>query len=192
MVNKTIRKAKKCASKLCIPAIGPLRHARFEVHCDASFGAHDNGASHAGYIVFLVGDNGKYIPLSWQSRKIKRVVKSTHAAETLAMVDAMEAAFYYRKFLLEILQMKDSVSNFPITCKTDNRALYDSAHTSTQILDKRLRIETSIIRELLDRGEVHKLDWIPTSHQIADGLTKRGVPSSKILDHVGVTRVPLP
>ena len=145
LVNKTIRKVKKTQSQLLIPELGPLENAHLTVYCDASFGALDNGSSQGGYVVYLVGKNKKYIPVSWQSRKIKRVVKSTQAAETLAMVDAMEASIYHRKFLLDMLRLDDVPTNLPIICKTDNKALFDSAHSSTQILDKRLRIETSII-----------------------------------------------
>merc|ERR1712237_40846 len=114
--------------------------------------------------------------------RVKRVVKSTQAAETLALVDTMEACVYLRKFILEVLQLEDAPLTIPIVCKTDNKGLYESAYTSTQILDKRLRIETAMIREMLDQGLIQKLDWIPTSHQVADGLTKRGVLSSKVLD----------
>ena len=77
-------------------------------------------------------------------------------------------------------------------CKTDNAAEYDSAYSSTQILDKRLRIETAIIREMLEKKIVHKLEWIPTAVQIADCLTKRGVSSSKVLDQICEPRIPLP
>ena len=192
LINKTIRKAKKAASQLVLPSLGYLNDAKFIVYCDASFGTHGNGASHGGYIIFLAGNNKEYAPIAWQSRKIKRIVKSTQAAETLSMVDAMEACVYYRKFLLEVLKMDDISSNLPIICKTDSRALCDSSYSSTQILDKRLRIETAIIREMIEKNSIHQLDWVPTSCQIADGLTKKGVPSSKILDHVGASRNNLP
>ena len=192
MINKTIRKVKKYPAQLFIPNLGSLCGLRLEVCCDASFAGHSNGVSQGGYIIYLVGNNNQYVPISWQSRRIRRVVKSTHAAETLAMVDAMEAAVFFRQLMLEVTQSKDIPSNIPIVCSTDNKSLYDSAYTSTQILDKRLRIETAIIREMLDQGVIHQLKWIPTSQQIADGLTKRGVPAPKILGHFGVARVSLP
>ena len=191
-INKTIRKVKKQASKLVVPNLGDITKARIQAYCDASFGSHMNGSSHGGYIIYLVGNNENYVPVAWQSRKIKRVVKSTHAAETLATVDALEASIYYRRLLLEMLRLEDIPNNIPISCKTDSKALYSSAHTSTQILDKRLRIENAIIREMLEEKSVRDLSWIPTTSQIADGLTKRGVSSSKILDHIGDARVPLP
>ena len=143
-------------------------------------------------MIFLVGANHKHVPVAWQSQRVKRVVKSTQAAETLALVDTMEACVFFRSFLLETLQLKDEPHAIPIVCKTDNKGLYESAYSSTQILDKRLRIETAIVREMLEQGIVQKLEWIPTSLQLADGLTKRGVLSSKVLDHFSGSRVALP
>ena len=191
-INKTARKAKKIASKLLIPNIGSFANMKLVGYCDASFAALPNGGSQCGYVIFLLGDNGEYVPISWQSQKIKRVVKSTHAAETLAMVDTMEACAYYRQYIIELLRVDDKPDNVPIVCKTDNTAVYDSAYSSTQIPDKRLRIETAIIREMLEQKIVHKLEWIPTAVQIADGLTKRGVSSCKVLDHICEPRMPLP
>ena len=62
--------------------------------------------------------------------------------------------------------------------------LYDAVHSTTQILDKRLRIKMAILREMVDRGEIAEISWIPTDKQIADSLTKKGVPSFKILQFI--------
>ena len=86
-----------------------------------------------GAIHFYVGSNNKYMPIAWQSNPIKIVVKSTLAAEILAMVDMSEAWLFYRKLLLELLQLKDKTENIKILCKTDNSSLYDSLHSTTQI-----------------------------------------------------------
>ena len=66
-------------------------------------------------------------------------------------------------------------------CKTDNSCLYDAVLSTTQILDKRLRIEMATLREMIDRGEIAEIAWIPTDRQIADALIKKRVPSFKIL-----------
>ena len=142
-----------------------------------------DGVSQGGYIIFLVGNNNQYMPIAWQSQRIKRIVKSTLGAETLAMVDLTEACFYYRKLILDLLQLEDHPTNIKITCKTDNSCLYDAMHSTTQIFDKKkkLRIEMAIFREMADRGEIAEISWIPTDKQTADSLTKKGVPSFKIL-----------
>ena len=97
------------------------------------------------------------------------------------MVDLAEACIFYKTFLCELLHIEDS-SKIPVICKTDNSGMYDCTHSSTQALDKRLRIEISILREMLSKREIDEIIWIPTDCQLADSLTKRGVPSYKILD----------
>ena len=160
--------------------MGNLEHLKIV----ASFANLADGGFQGGYILFLVGNNNKYLPIAWQSKHIRKVVKSTLAAETLAMVDMSKASLFYRKLLLELLQLKDEIDNIKIICKMDNSCLYDSVHTSTQILDKRLCIEMAILREMVDRKEIVEITWIPTDEQVADSLTKKGVPSFKILGFI--------
>ena len=104
--------------------------------------------------------------------------------ETLAMVDLAEACIFFRKFLLEILLLKDNSDNIKIFCKTDSSYLYDLVHSSTQILDKRLHIEMAILREMIKRKEIAEITWILTDVKIANSLTKKGVPSFKILGFI--------
>ena len=143
--------------------------------------ANVNGAeSQGGHIVYATNDEIG-IPLAWQSHKLKRVVKSTHAAETLAMVDAAESAVFLRAMILDFLGCQNKPNILPVECRTDSAALQCAVHSSTQILDKRLRIETAILREMVARGEIDALKWVPTCNQPADALTKFGVKSSSIL-----------
>ena len=183
-LNRIIKKAKKEKSQIVIPDLGNLENIKLVGYSDASFANLGDGGSQGGYIIFVVGDNKKYMPIAWQSRRIRRVVKSTLAAETLAMVDLAEACVFYRKLLLELLNLQNVKENIPIICNTDNSSLFDATHSTTQIQDKRLRIEMSILREMLNKGELKSMRWIPTDLQIADSLTKKGVPSFKILGYI--------
>ena len=158
--NRVVKKKK---SHINIPDLGNLKHLKIVAYSDASFGNLTDGSSQGGYIIFLVGSNDKYMPIAWQSKCVRRVVKSTLAAEILAMVDMAKACIFYRKLLLEILQVKDNIDNIKIFCKTDNSCVYDSAHSSTQILDKRLCIEMAILREMLERKEIAEITWVPTN-----------------------------
>jgi len=45
--------------------------------------------------------------------------------------------------------------------------------------DKRLRVELSMIREMVDKNEIN-IEWIVSGEQLADVLTKHGA-SSKAL-----------
>ena len=42
-------------------------------------------------------------------------------------------------------------------------------------------MKMAILRERHEGKEIAKISWVPTDTQIADSLTKKGVPSFKIL-----------
>ena len=75
---------------------------------DAAFANLKNGSSQGGFIIFLCKSDKNYAPISWKSRKIQRVVRSTLAAETLAMEEALEECYLIRstsKFITEMLKV---------------------------------------------------------------------------------------
>ena len=76
LVNKSARKAKKISSRLLIPNWGNHTGMKLIVYCDAALDL-TMADLKKGTLSFL------YIPISWQSPKIKRVGKSTLAAEIL-------------------------------------------------------------------------------------------------------------
>ena len=104
-VNKHIKKAKKEKSQVVIPNLGCSSELSIIGYSDASFANLDDGGSQGGYIIFVVGKNGKHFPLHWQSKRIRRVVKSTQASETLAMVDLAEVCVFYKTFICDLLHI---------------------------------------------------------------------------------------
>ena len=118
----------------------------------------------------------------WQSRKLRRVVKSAMAAETLVQVNAAEAAFWLAKVLNDIFY--DSSKTAPqtkIECFTDSHQLYDAVLSIRPIQDRRLHIDIAILQEMLKNKEIFKIEWVDSSHQLADSLTKAGASSAKLL-----------
>ena len=68
---------------------------------------------------------------------------------------------------------------------TDNDSLYETSSSTKQVLDRRLRVEISAIREMCERQEI-SLRWVDKKKQISDVLTKKGASSEclmKILQH---------
>ena len=57
----------------------------------------------------------KFVPISWKSKKIQRVVKSTLAAETLALIEALETCFMIRAIMLEIYKKSLIAKHFQST-----------------------------------------------------------------------------
>ena len=70
-----------------------LRECSLATYSDLPYINLDNGSSQGGFIIFLMDKTARLSPIMWQSKRISRVVKSTIATETLALVDAAEASF---------------------------------------------------------------------------------------------------
>ena len=124
----------KCL-KLKFPKLQQNGRYILKVYSDSSFNNLPNGGSQGGFIIFLCDSEDNGAPIQWQSKKIRRVAKSTLAAECLAMEDAVDAAFYLKCVLLEILQV--SVENVRVECFIDNKSLYDNLHSTPLMLRKR-------------------------------------------------------
>ena len=93
-LNKVIRAAKVIESKIKIRSI-PVKHLRFVGVHDAPHANLEGGASQQGHLILAVhaGITNCRVPvsvLSWQSKKIKRVVRSSLAAETCSMSTCQE------------------------------------------------------------------------------------------------------
>merc|ERR1712198_15773 len=141
----------------------------------------DGFSSAGGFIVFLVGENGNSCPLAWEAKKIRRVVKSTLAAETLAASDAVDSCYYLGNMLSEILFNVHGRNVIPITCYVDNYSLFENVHSTKNVNEKRLRIDLAALKELVKEGLV-SLKWLESCRQLSDCFTKRGVNTYKLID----------
>ena len=62
---------------------------------DASFNNNVDGSTHGGHLIFAMEtDTLKCCLISWKSGKIRRIARSTLAAETFAMIDGINAAVF--------------------------------------------------------------------------------------------------
>ena len=172
--TKAIRDLKSDDSWMKIPKLD-LKSLFITVYSDASFGNLSQGASQMGYIIFLHDKIGKSVPLSWVSKKIKRVARSTLTAETLAAVEAVDAAVGLKQAVEEVM----CCSLPPIKLIIDNKSLHDASNTTNVLADKRLMVDISALREMIDRNEVI-IQWTESEHQLADVLTKLGANYKKL------------
>ena len=156
-VNKTVQRVKPDLIKLMYPQLKNLKDCFLECYADASFGNLADGGSLWGggvYIIFLSSGSGDRCPLSWQSRKLKRMVKSTLAAETLALLDCAEAAVFLSSVMFELAEHR-----VPIKCYVDNKSLVESLHSSRLVDDKRLRIDMAVLKNMMDQNEITSVSW---------------------------------
>jgi len=159
------------------------------VFTDASLCNLNNGTgSTAGHIVWLVDTKGKCCPLFWHAGKIKRVVRSTIAAEALSLQEGLESAVYYRHMLAEVVGI--SPIEIPIIAYVDNKSVIEAVNSTKLVDDKRLRVDIAAISESLVRGEINEIKWCPGKIHLADCLTKRGSAGFELLEVLAGGRMP--
>ena len=146
-MNKVIRLVKGEVMRLKFPRIHNLERCTIEVFSDASFGNLQGEGSQGAIIAFMKDERGERCPLYWHTRKIRRVVKSTLAAETMALLEGAETGLYLGKILEEVLGLK----NIAVSCITDNRSLVESLYSTKKVEDKRLRIDMAVLVQMLER-----------------------------------------
>ena len=123
--------------------------------------------------MILLGDKeGNVCPIHWQSKKIKRGVKSTLAAECLALQEGSDAGFYIKTMLTDILKVEANDVGIEL--------LHESLHSSKTLEEKRLILDEAIMKDMMQKREINKVQWIEKKYQIADPLTK-GTASSEVL-----------
>ncbi len=181
--NKAVRKLNANQLHLHFPKGFDLKSCAIIVFCDASFANLPDRGSQGGHIIFLVDKAGLYCPLSWQSRRIRRVVNSTLAAECLAAVAAVEASVLLSATVKEFLyHATTETPQLAISVLCDNKSLVDAVHSSTTVENKRLQIDISVLRDMIHRKEISEFRWVPTQLQVANPLTKIGCSLQYLVD----------
>ena len=104
----------------------------------------------------------------------------TILGECLAQVEAAEACFLIKSQLAKLLQA--SKEEIITECITDSQSLQDICCSAKNIEDRRLRVDIVISREMLAKNEVNKIEWVETSSQLLDCLTKSGASTALLLD----------
>ena len=122
-VNKLFSNMKQNECKLICQKLGNDNDLRIIVYSDAAHGNLPNGGSQGRYIIFLCGDQNMCVPLNWEPKRIRRVVRSSLAAEALALSDALDDAVYLMNFFSEI--MFNNNYKIPIEIVIDNKSLYE-------------------------------------------------------------------
>ena len=166
-LGKTLRKLRQNNIQIKFVPLTDIGKCSIVVYSDASHANLKGSASQAGYVMFLVDSAGKANILKWQSKKISRVIKSTLAAETLALLEGAENAYFVKQLMVGIL---GKVADIGIHCLTDNKSLVDSVNSTNTLTDYRLRIDMACLRNMVSNGELSSVNWVKTEDQLADCL----------------------
>ena len=154
-----------------------LNSAKLIVFSDASYANLPDGASQGGHMIFLSDNDGNCAPISWCSKRIRRIARSTISAETQSAVEALDTAYMLERIISELFNFKKRMD---IVLFIDSKSLFDAINTTNLLIDKRLRVDVSALREMNENNEV-EFRWIEGKKQIADVLTKRGPSKSNLL-----------
>ena len=178
--NRVVCKLKSKSVELNFQHLSNESHLKMVTFTDASFANLSDGGTQGGHLIVLMGENGHFCPISWQSKRIKRIVRSTLAGETLAMSEGIDSAIFLSTLFSE-LSAGNPDCPVPIICVTDNFSLVDALRSTKCVTEKRLRLEISSIKELIQTKRVDQVLWSDTKDQLADCLTKKGASSALLL-----------
>ena len=177
--NKAIKKLQSTDVSLFFPILGDIQKWYILTMSDAAFAnLADSVSSGGGHVILLVGEAEKCAAISWKANKIKRVIRSTLAAEALALQECIEHAVYLRELLKEMLACD---FNIPIEAWIDSANAHKAVHSTTKVEDQRLRIDIACIKESVLEEDI-TVNHCPGNEMIADCLTKRGANSQGLLN----------
>ena len=174
-LNKLVDRVKKDSVKLHFPAMQDLQSCYIECYTDAAFGNLPDSGSQGGTVIFLNDGSGQRCPLFWQSKKLKRVVRSTLAAEASALAEGAERAIYIARKIEEMTKC----TQMPIRCFVDNKSVVDALVSGKEVEGRLSRIDMAAIEEMVEKQQI-SVSWVGTSGQLADCLTKRGASTEKL------------
>ena len=176
-LKKCVKKLKESSCAVTFPTLGHPESWGITVFSDAAHANLNGVNSTSGHIVFLTGENQRCAPLSWGCNKIKRVVRSSLAAEALSLQEGLEDGLYHQSMIQEMFG-KNCATN--IKAYTDSKSLIEAINSTRLVDDKRLRIDLGAIKESVSKHEVD-VRWCPGSKQLANCLTKKGAQSNDLL-----------
>ena len=171
--NKTIKKLKNSKIHMKFPSLKDIENSKIVVYSDASFKNLPDCGSQGAHIILWCDSENRSAPIQWQSKKIKRVVKSTLAAECLALHDGVDSAFYTKTVIQELLKV-----DVEIHCHVENNSLVENVHSSTNVKeDQRLVLDMCALKEMMEKEELNSISWVSKDKQLADPMTKAGASS---------------
>lgn len=140
------------------------RDISITAYADADWGSdHTDRKSITGWIAMLNGD-----PVSWASKKQKVVSQSSCEAELYAEAAAINEIKWLRGLLGELGM---NTSNVPILYGDNQSTIGLSNHGVKSERTKHIDIKYHYVTDEVSNGKV-QLEWIPTTKQLADILTK--------------------
>ena len=177
---KKICRLKDIRSYMTFPELDKMKELKMVVCADASLGNINEGTGSTGANIIWVMDKTEHCcPIAYNAYKIKRVVRSTLAAEMLSLEEGLKANVYYRQMLEDILGNKSK--SIQIEAYVDNKSVIEAFLSTRMVEDKSLRVDVAGIQELLELHDMNRIQWVPGHLQLANVMTKQGASGFHLL-----------
>lgn len=179
---KVLKKMLSGTTKMVFPKLGDVSSWVIDVFADAGFKSLPDEISSCGGQVVIVRDtkSNSACVISWRGRKLKRIVTSPSAAETLALNDGISEAIFVKALLGELFGT-GVVNSIPLHLYTDSKNVQKSVNSTAMVEDPRLRTEIGALKESIEKQEVSTLKRVDSKAMIANCLTKRGASAKDLL-----------
>lgn len=185
--NKGIREMKE--KKVCLKFSSnvPVDDWRLVCIADVGWATRDNGDSQGGYLLLLAESAmlerkpARCWLVDWSSKKLKRVVRSSVAAETLSGQNGLDAIELFQALLAETLfgttprDFRHQKPEHSAALVLDSKGFYDaitrSCCSQAISVEKRLQIDYAIAKETMANQNIIPF-WVNNLRMVADCLTK--------------------
>ena len=178
---KVMKKMVSSSTEVKFPCLGDRAKWVMEVYADAGFKSLPDGVSSCGGQVVLMRNsaNDRACVLSWKARKLRRIVTSSTAAETLALNEVISEVVYLRCLMSELYGV--CIFDVPVNLYTDSKNVYRAVHNTSMVDDPRLRTEIACLKESVENREITNFKLLPSTKMIANCLTKKGASPKDLL-----------
>ena len=178
---KIVRKLKNGPTEMKFPDLGDIAQWTLQGYGDAGYKSLPDKVSSCGGQVIMIVNKKKGVRciVSWRSRKLRRVVSSSTAAEALAANDTLDELVYLKEVLKEVLG--EEASSIPIELFTDSRNLHRSVMSTSLVDNPRMRADVAKLKQSLENQELQKLCKVAGEDMLANCFTKKGASGEKVL-----------
>ena len=132
--------------------------------------------------------------MEWIVRRLKRVVRSTFAAELNALIDTIGSLLLLQLILHQcycgtddsaerlIIKLENGCLYPPIDIFIDAKSVKDAIGATEICTPQESSLKTHLIaiRDRLQRGLIRSINWVDTRNMLADALTKGGIDRAMI------------
>ena len=179
---RTVKRIKCDGTQMKFVDLGPMKEWSLYGFGDAGYKSLPDKTSSCGGQVILLCNKKRGIAcvLDWKTKKLKRVVPSSTAAEALAANDTLDMLVYLHSILTELFG--EIGRDIPVELATDSKNLHDGVMNSTLVESPRLRTDIAMLKESIKSRELQKFILVTGRTMIADVLTKKGAAGFKLMN----------